>query len=100
MDIYYLKEHMCEEFEGAEDYLKQALNLREVNAEWSKNFYDMGKVELDHAMNLYKMLNQHYRELDADPSLSGYMRPFKDEIDDSYMEKSGAVRAMMETYTR
>lgn len=100
MDIYYLKEHMCEEFDGAKDYLKQALNLKNTNADWSKNFYEMGKTELDHAMSLYKMIDQHYKELNIKPELIEYMQPFKDEIDEAYMQKSGATKVMMDTYLR
>lgn len=100
MDIYYLKDHMCEELDGAKEYLKQASNLKGVNNDWSKNFYDMGKMELEHAAMLYKMLDQHYRELDSKPELSGYMQPFKDEIDEKYMEKAGAARALMDVYSR
>lgn len=100
MDIYYLKDHMCEELDGSKEYLKQALNLKGVNNDWSKNFYDMGKAELDHAALLYKMLDQHYKEINLKPDLSNYMQPFKNEIDEKYVVKSGAARALMDMYTK
>lgn len=100
MDIYYLKDHMYEELDGAEDYICQALDLKDVNSEWSKYFYDMGKTEMDHASMLYKMLGQHYDTINTKPELEEYMRPFKTEIDKCYMKKVGGLKYMMDTYLR
>lgn len=100
MDIYYLKDHMFEEFDGAKEYLKQAISLKNVNNEWSKMFYEMGKAELDHATMFYKMLDQHYRQISIKPDLASYMEPFKNDIDECYIEKAGRIKYLMETYTK
>ena len=100
MDIYYLKDHMFEEFDDAKEYMYHAENLKGVNNEWSKYFYDMAKAEVDHATNFYKMFDQHYKSLDTKPELSAYMEPFKLDMDKCYMEKMSKIRYMMETYSR
>ena len=100
MDIYYLKDHMFEEVCGAKEYIQQAMDLKDVNGTWSKMFFDMGKTEMDHASALYKMLDEHYKQINTKPELAGYMEPFKREIDESYMKKVGAVKYMIDMYLR
>ena len=66
MDIYYLKEHMFDELNGAKEYYKQALDFKGINQTWSKQFYDMANMEMAHAKTLYGMFMEHYKEISSD----------------------------------
>ena len=98
MDIYYLKEHMCEELDGAKDYLMQSAKLKSAKPEWSKTFYEMANTEVEHSKALYKMFNEHFKEINTNMDLAQYMDPFKESADMEYMEKMGTIKYMMETY--
>ena len=98
MDIYYLKEHLCEELDGAKDYLKKAINLKMDKPDWARSFYDMSNAEFEHAKNIYRILNEYYREIDVKPELKDYMEPFKNSIDEHYMECVGMIKYMQESY--
>lgn len=100
MDIYYLKEHMFDELNGAKEYYKQASCLKKNNPAWSKQFYDMANMEMAHAKNLYNMFVEHYNEINTDPTLEKYMRPFEESVTDAFMDKMGAVKSMQEKYDK
>ena len=89
---------MFDEINGAKDYMRQASNVKAKNQDWAKTFYDMANAEMDHARNLYRMFNEHYKQLNTDPVLEDYMKPFKESVDDAFMEKIGVVKYMQEMY--
>lgn len=94
MDIYYLKDHICEELDGSEEYLKKAIKLKDESLEWSKTFYDMSLMEAEHAKNLYRMFCDAYKKVNTDPTLEVYMEPFRDSVVDTYLERMGALKYM------
>jgi len=51
----YLKEHIIEELEGAEDYWKKAVHYRD--SEIGHIFREMANTELQHANALFKIFN-------------------------------------------
>lgn len=100
MNIYYLKDHLYEELNGAQDYLKKAMHIKEKMPKWSKTFYDMAQTEMEHATNLYKMFCEYYDQINNDPKLEEYMVPFKDSIDEAFIERVGAFKYMQELYNK
>lgn len=98
MDIYYLKEHMIEELDGAKEYLTQACKLKETKPDWAKSFYEMGIAEIDHSRTLNKMFNEHFKSINTNPDLSEYMEPFRDRADEAYIKMTGEVRYMQDKY--
>lgn len=98
MDIYYLKDHICEELDGAQDYLMKALNIKEDHPEWAKSFYEMSNMELEHARSLYKMFMEYFKQINTDPTLESYMTPFRDNVMKKFTERVGAIKYMQEMY--
>lgn len=94
MDIYYLKDHICEELDGSEEYLKKAIKLKDESPEWARAFYDMSIAEAEHAKNLYKMFCDEFKAVNTDPSLEVYMEPFRDSVVDKYISRMGALKYM------
>ena len=51
----YLKNHIVEELEGAKDYMTKAIELKEKYPAWSKKFYQMSEMEIEHANCMNKI---------------------------------------------
>ena len=51
----YLKDHIVEELEGAIDYMEKAIECK--NTKWGSWFYEMSKMEVEHANCMLKMFN-------------------------------------------
>lgn len=98
MDIYYLKDHICEELDGAHDYLMQAMHTKDEHPEWAKTLYDMSSMELEHARSLYKMFTDYFKQINTDPKLEAYMTPFRDDVERKFTERVGAIKYMQEMY--
>jgi len=87
--IEYLKEHIIEELDGAEDYWEKALENKGNNH--SHIFQRMAEMELEHANALTKMLNQ-IKDNPEDHSAA-----YK-EILEAYTDKMGKVEAIKKLY--
>lgn len=61
MDLEYFEEHIREELEGAKDYIKRAIELKGMDANWSKTFYNMSLQETDHARQLFKLYEEYVK---------------------------------------
>ena len=100
MDLEYFKSHIKEELEGAKDYIKRAIEIKPMDASWSKLFVDMSAAELQHATNLYNMANQYANEIlkGSYKTLPTYVSDLWNEISDMYMECSATIKMMHEMY--
>lgn len=63
MDLDYFEDQICDEFDGAEDYAKKAIENKVLYPDWSKTFNTMAEVEMDHAKNLYDMCAKYYQKI-------------------------------------
>ena len=63
MDIEYFVSHIEEELEGAKDYIKRAIEIKPMQAEWAKHLVEMSAQELSHATHLFNMFNEYYQIL-------------------------------------
>ena len=91
--LEYLKSHILEELEGAEDYMTKAIELRDTAH--GHKFYDMAMKEVDHANCLARMFSSVERPekiSDAD-----YAKMHK-EILDAYTSAMGKLEAMKKLY--
>ena len=61
MNAEWFKEHVCEELDGAEEYIRLAIEIKPMNADWSKDLVSMSAAELDHAARVWKMFDQYYK---------------------------------------
>ena len=97
MDCDYFEEHIREELEGAEGYVKAALELKATNPAWSKMFLDMCLQELNHAKNFFDMFNGYYDKI-IKPygEIPKYFRDKKTEIVDMYTTCYAQVKCMHE----
>ena len=107
MNAKYFKEQICEELEGACDYLKKAIDCMKHYPEWSKKFKSMSDAEEHHATELYKMFMDWYTDEENQDShaqsmregimncFSEYMRKLEDyRITYDMMVKEDAKQAM------
>lgn len=100
MDLEYLKEHIEEELCGAKDYIKRAIEIKPMDATWSKTLVEMSANELTHATHLYNMANQYVNSImkETYQELPDYISDTWEEIVDNYMECSAMVKHMHEMY--
>ena len=101
MDIYYFKDQICDELDGAKCYAKNAIEIKAMNTEWAKMFLEMSMAELDHASKLWKMSEQYYKIIsDNYKTIPDYIEEVHKEIVNEYTEKSARIRYMHEMYNK
>ena len=105
MDISYFKDKICDELDGACEYIKDAIEHKSTNMAWAKQFADMSAVELGHATNLFKMFEDYFNGLVKDISEQSragmpWLDSSKKEIVDMYTEKYAKVRYMHELFNK
>lgn len=101
MDLEYFKDKICEELDGAKEYVKNALEIKAMVPAWGKMFIDMANAEIQHATYLYKMADEYCSTTaKAYTEMPQYMLDLKEEIVDEYMEKSALVKHMIEMYNK
>ena len=47
MNAEWFKDHICEELDGAEEYIRHASEIKPMQADWSKDLVAMSAAELD-----------------------------------------------------
>ena len=101
MNAEYFKEHICEELDGACDYIKKAIELKAMDAATAKNFADMSAAELNHATLLHKMFGEYYAKVTvAYKEATEYLVKIKDEIAGIFPDKSARVLLLHEMYKK
>lgn len=100
MDLEYLKDHIEEELEGSKDYIKRAIEIKPMDATWSKTLVEMSANELSHATNLYNMANQYVNSImkETYQTLPDYISDTWTNIVDTYSECSAIIKHMHEMY--
>lgn len=78
MNAKWFKEHICEELDGAEEYIRHAIEIKPMQADWAKELVAMSAAELDHAAKLWKMFDQYYK------IVGGVYKMVPDYITDDY----------------
>ena len=95
MNAKYFKEQICEELDGASQYLKKAIDCFKSHPEWSKKFWDMSEAEQKHAANLYKMFMELYSESEGrDP----YMSSMRDGIMECFSNNMRKIEDLKASY--
>lgn len=99
MDIYYFKDQLMDELEGAKMYIKNALEIRPMNQQWSKTLLEMSVEELKHAMNIFKMAEEYYKLMkDSYTNVPKYIKETYDSIVECYTEECSSIKVMQEMY--
>lgn len=65
MDLKYFKSQICDEIDGANDYIEKAIEIKPMNPDWAKQFVQMSDMEKEHATTLYSMFNTYVEKLQA-----------------------------------
>lgn len=101
MNLDYFKESIFDELCGAEDYIKNAIEIKPMNPSWSKTLVEMSSAELSHAANLFKMYQEYYKLLtDSYKEVPMAMKEFNKDIIDRYTEMSAKVRHIHDLYAK
>ena len=95
MNAKWFKEEICEELEGAANYLKCAIDTMKSHHEWSKKFRKMADMEQEHATCLYKMFVEMYTETQGNDS---YMTAMRDEIMNCFSKHMRTIEDYKTTY--
>jgi len=91
----YFKEQICEELDGASQYLKKAIDCVKTHPEWSKEFKRMSEMEQEHATTLYKMFMEMYTGQETkDP----WMEQMRDAIMDCFSRQMRKIEDLKATY--
>lgn len=94
MSPRYFKEQICEELDGASQYLKKAIDCMKSHPEWSDKFIEMSEAEQNHATNLYKMFIEMYAESQGkDP----FMTSMRDGIIDCFSKNMRKIEDLKTT---
>ena len=95
MNPRYFKDQICEELDGACDYLKKAIDTMAAHEEWSEHFNKMAGMEQEHATTLYKMFMEMYA---ASQGKDAYMTQMRDGIMDCFSTKMRKIEDLKITY--
>lgn len=101
MNQVYLKEHLCDELDGAKEYIQRAIEIKAMDQTWGKMLYEMSVQELSHASNFYKMIQEYYNKVTSvyrEPP--EYMEECMDEATEMYTTKYADVKRMQDLYSR
>lgn len=95
MNPKYFKDQICEELEGACDYLKKAMDTSTAHPEWSEHFKNMAEMEQQHATTLYKMFMEMYTETQGKDA---YMSAIRDSIMDCFSLRMRKIEDLKSAY--
>lgn len=96
MTARYFKEQICDELQGAVDYLKQAIDTANKHPEWSETFIEMADAEQEHATDLYKMFMEMYA---AEMPKATWMASMRDYIMDCFSKYMRKIEDLKATYS-
>jgi hypothetical protein len=99
MDIDYFVDQIHDELDGSIDYIKLAIEIRPMNLSWSKTLVDMSAAEMNHAVNLFHMLEEYYTKIASDyVQTPDWLEDGYKEIADEYVSKIANIKHMHEVY--
>lgn len=96
MNPRYFKDQICEELDGACDYLKKSLDSFVQYPDWAKQFKDMADMEQEHATTLYKMFMEMYAKSQGKDA---YLTQLRDNIMDCFSTKMRKIEDLKSTYS-
>lgn len=100
MDQKYLKEHMCEELEGAKEYIQRAIEIKAMDQTWGKRFYEMSIQELNHAQYFFDMSKDYYEKVtSALKEVPEYMDDCMEETVRIFTEQYSQIKVMQSLYS-
>lgn len=99
MNVWYFKTQIPEELHGAKDYIKRAIEIREMHSPWAKELAEMSGAELEHASKLFKMFQEYYAKLsEGYKEMPKYIEEAHDELLNEYTNVSTEVKYLHEIF--
>lgn len=95
MNPKYFRDQICEELEGACDYLKKAIDTLSEHPDWSEHFTRMAEMEQQHATTLYKMFIELYAKSQGKDA---YLSALRDSIMDCFSTRMRKIEDYKTTY--
>ena len=89
------KEQICEELDGACNYLKKSIDYYATRPVWAHCFMRMADMEQGHATTLYKMFMELYTESEGKDA---YMTQMRDAIMECFSTKMRKIEDLKSTY--
>lgn len=101
MDQEYFLDQLKDELCGAKDYIVKAIEIKAMDSNWGKMFYDMSVQELNHATNIFKMAQDYYVKVtSAYKEPPAHLQGLMKEISTVYTEQYAMVKYMQEVYNK
>lgn len=101
MNQVYLKEHLCDELDGAKEYIQRAIEIKAMDPTWGKMLYEMSMEELSHATNFYKMSQDYYNKVTSVyKEVPQYLEDCMYDITETYTEEYAIIKRMQDMYSR
>ena len=101
MDSKYFKKQIYEELDGAECYIRKAIELKPMAPAWSKMLAEMSSSELTHAEHLYKMFNEYYQKMTSTYKVvPAYIQEANNEIQEMYTERPSKIKSLHTMYSQ
>lgn len=101
MDLDYFEDQICDEFDGATEYAKKAIENKVIYPDWSKTFSTMAETEMEHAKNLYEMCGKYYQRITANSNPEEIPTNIQNKwtsISVTYAEQFTKVSALLKAY--
>lgn len=99
--IKMLSEMIEEELEGAEEYIRHALMLKERDASLAKTFFEISQQEMEHVNKLHTevaRLIEAYRKEHGEPPAA--MLAVYDYLHEKHINKANEVKMLQEQYRK
>ena len=101
MTLEYFRDKICDELCGAEEYVRLGMEIRAMDASFSKQLVDMSSAELEHATKLYKMFEQFYQQVTrAYDIIPEHMVEIQKEVSKRYSNGYVLVKALHDAYSK
>lgn len=99
MDLDYFKDHICEELEGAKDYIMRAIEVKGMDATWSRTFYNMSLQESEHAKQLLKFFEDYVKIIDSNiATRPEYVNEAMEYVIDEFTSRMSEITILQNIY--
>ena len=102
MNIVYLHRLVCEELDGAREYIMKACHIKDEEPAFAKTFVLMSSEELEHGKKIYEMIGTMVKEMKADCSEDAckILDDLYEVITDDFDERYNMVKNLHSDYDR
>lgn len=101
MEIEHREQQLKGELDGAEEYIRLAIEIKPMNADWSKELVGMSAAELDHAGRLWKMFDQYHKIVAGSYKvIPDYIEEDYCYVEDKYDKRVECIKKLHEMYSK